>query len=325
MRALMCRKFGPPEKLVVERIDDPEPGAGEVLVQIKAAALNFPDVLAVRGEYQTRTPPPFIPGGEAAGVVAAVGEGVSRFRPGDRVIATTMHGAFAEQCAVAQEQCMPLPRPMSFEEGAGFTITYATSYHALRQSTELQAGETLLVLGAAGGVGSAAVEIGKALGAHVIAGVSSAEKAAFAQAAGADETVNYSDDALRESIRELTDGKGVDVVYDPVGGDLAEQAYRSLGWHGRYLVIGFAGGTIPRFAANIALLKEASVIGVWWGTWAMRNPDLARRNMVELSAMVTDGKLKPRVTETYPLERFADAFAAITDRRAQGKLVLTMD
>jgi NADPH2:quinone reductase len=325
MRALMCREFGPPEKLVVEQIDDPQPGAGQVLVQIKAAALNFPDVLVVRGQYQTRTPPPFIPGGEAAGIVAAVGEGVKGFRPGDRVIATTMQGAFAEQCAVAQEQCMPLPRPMSFEEGAAFTVTYATSYHALRQSTRLSAGETLLVLGAAGGVGSSAVEIGKALGARVIAGVSNAEKAAFAKAAGADETVNYSDTELRVAIRELTDGKGVDVVYDPVGGDLAEQAFRSLGWHGRYLVIGFASGAIPQFAANIALLKEASIIGVWWGTWAMRNPDPARRNMVELSAMVADGKLRPRVTETFPLDRFAHAFAAITERRAQGKIVLTMD
>jgi NADPH2:quinone reductase len=321
----MCRKFGPPEELVVEQVDDPQPGAGDVLVQIEAAALNFPDVLVVRGEYQTRTPPPFIPGGEASGVVKAVGGDVTGFRPGDRIIATTMQGAFAEQCAVAQERCMPLPRSMSFEEGAGFTVTYATSYHALRQSTGLRAGETLLVLGAAGGVGSSAVEIGKALGARVIAGVSSERKAAFAKAAGADETVNYGDCDLREAIRELTDGKGVDVVYDPVGGDLAEQAYRSLGWHGRYLVIGFASGAIPKFAANIALLKEASVIGVWWGTWAMRNPDPARRNLVELSAMVEDGKLRPRVTETYPLGQFTDAFAAITDRRALGKIVLTMD
>lgn len=325
MRALMCREFGPPENLIVEEVDDPQPGAGEVLLQIRAAALNFPDVLVVRGEYQLRTPPPFIPGGEASGVVTAIGEGVSGFQPGDRVIATLMHGGFAERCAVAQERCMPLPPSMSFEEGAGFTVTYATSYHALRQSTALQAGDTLLVLGAAGGVGSSAVEIGKALGARVIAGVSSAEKAAFAKAAGADESVNYSDTPLREAIRELTDGQGVDVVYDPVGGDLAEAAFRSLAWHGRYLVIGFASGAIPRFAANIALLKEASIIGVWWGTWAMRNPRLARQNMAELSAMVEGGKLRPRITETYPLEQFADAFAAITERRAQGKIVLTMD
>jgi NADPH2:quinone reductase len=321
----MCREFGPPENLIVEEVDDPQPGAGEVLLQIRAAALNFPDVLVVRGEYQLRTPPPFIPGGEASGVVTAIGEGVSGFQPGDRVIATLMHGGFAERCAVAQERCMPLPPSMSFEEGAGFTVTYATSYHALRQSTALQAGDTLLVLGAAGGVGSSAVEIGKALGARVIAGVSSAEKAAFAKAAGADESVNYSDTPLREAIRELTDGQGVDVVYDPVGGDLAEAAFRSLAWHGRYLVIGFASGAISRFAANIALLKEASIIGVWWGTWAMRNPRLARQNMAELSAMVEGGKLRPRITETYPLEQFADAFAAITERRAQGKIVLTMD
>jgi NADPH2:quinone reductase len=325
MRALVCEKFGPPEDLVVEDRKDLTPGAGEVLMQVKAAGLNFPDVLAIRGEYQVRTPPPFVPGAEAAGIVASVGDGVSRFRPGDRIIATPNQGAFAEQCVVDQAMCLPLPPSLSFEEGAGFTITFATSWHALRQSTELKAGETLLVLGAAGGVGSSAVEIGKALGARVIAGVSSAEKGEFAKSAGADETIIYTEVPLRDAIRELTDGRGADVVYDPVGGDLAEQAFRSLAWHGRYLVIGFASGSIPSFAANIALLKEASLIGVWWGTWAMRNPERAWRNMEELAAMVEAGQIRPRVTEAYPLDRFADAFAAITDRRAQGKIVLTMD
>jgi NADPH2:quinone reductase len=324
MRALVCNAYGPPESLVLEQRTDPVPGGGEALVDIHAAGINFPDVLIIAGEYQVKTPPPFVPGGEAAGVVAAVGADVERLRPGDRVIVTPSLGAFAEKCVLPERLCMPLPASMSFEQGAGFTVTHATTYHAFRQSTELRPGETVLVLGAAGGVGVAAVEIAKALGARVIAAASSAEKLAFARQAGADETIDYSATSLREAVKELTGGRGVDVVYDPVGGDLAEQAYRSLAWHGRYLVIGFASGEIPRFPANIALLKEASVIGVWWGTWCSYNPQPALRNMSELSAMVEAGTLQPRVTERYPLERFAEAFAAITGRRALGKVVLTM-
>lgn len=324
MKALVCKAYGPPETLVVEQGADPVPGAGEVLVGVKAAGINFPDVLMIAGEYQVKTPPPFVPGGEAAGVVEAVGAGVHGLKPGARVICTPALGAFAEKVALPEARCLPLPDALSFEQGAGFTVTYATVCHAFRQSTALQAGETVLVLGAAGGVGVAAVEFAKALGARVIAAASSAEKLDFARQAGADEVIDYSISSLREAVRELTDGRGVDVVFDPVGGDLAEQAYRSLAWHGRYLVIGFACGEIPRFPVNIALLKEASVIGVWWGTWAGRNPQDALRNMQELAAMVEAGTLRPRVTERYPLERYADAFAAITERRALGKVVLTM-
>jgi NADPH2:quinone reductase len=325
MRALVCNSYGPPESLVIEQRADPAPGPGEVLVDIRAAGINFPDVLMIAGQYQVKTPPPFVPGGEAAGVVAAVGAQVERLSPGDRVIVTPALGAFAEKCVLPEAKCLPLPAALSFEQGAGFTVTHATTWHAFRQSTELRPGETVLVLGAAGGVGAAAVEIAKALGARVIAAASSAEKLAFAREAGADQTIDYSSTSLRDAVKELTGGRGVDVVYDPVGGDLAEQAYRSLAWHGRYLVIGFASGEIPRFPANIALLKEASVIGVWWGTWAGHNPALAARNMSDLAALVEDGTLKPRVTERYPLERFADAFAAITGRRALGKVVLTME
>jgi NADPH2:quinone reductase len=324
MRALVCNSYGPPESLVIEQRADPAPGPGEVLVDIRAAGINFPDVLMIAGQYQVKTPPPFVPGGEAAGVVAAVGAQVERLSPGDRVIVTPALGAFAEKCVLPEAKCLPLPAALSFEQGAGFTVTHATTWHAFRQSTELRPGETVLVLGAAGGVGAAAVEIARALGARVIAAASSAEKLAFAREAGADQTIDYSSTSLRDAVKELTGGRGVDVVYDPVGGDLAEQAYRSLAWHGRYLVIGFASGEIPRFPANIALLKEASVIGVWWGTWAGHNPALAARNMSDLAALVEDGTLKPRVTERYPLERFADAFAAITGRRALGKVVLTM-
>lgn len=325
MKALVCREYGPPEKLRIETHPDPRPGAGEVLVEARAAGINFPDLLLIAGKYQVKLPPPFVPGNEVSGIVEAIGDGVTRFKPGDRVIATPIAGGFAEKCLVSEKLCMPLPPSMNFAQGAGFTITYATSYHAFRQSTELKPGETVLVLGAAGGVGITAVEIAKALGANVIAAASSAEKLQFAQAAGADETINYSDTSLRDAVKELTSGKGVDVVYDPVGGELAQMALRSLAWQGRYLVIGFASGEIPAFPANIALLKEASIIGVWWGTWGSENPGDSLQNMMDLAAMVEAGKLNPRVTESYPLERFEDAFAAISERRAKGKVILEFD
>ena len=324
MRALVCKEYGPPEKLRIEEHDDPVPRDGEVLVGIKAAGINFPDVLMIGGTYQVKIPTPFVPGGETAGIVEAVGNGVTRYKPGDRVIAIPTGGGFAEKCVLSEKLCFPLPDSLSFEQGAGFTITYATSYHAFRQCTELKAGETVLVLGAAGGVGITAVEIAKALGARVIAAASSEDKLQFAREAGADETINYSDSSLKERVKELTGGKGVDVVYDPVGGELAEQAYRALAWHGRYLVVGFASGDIPKFPANIALLKEASIIGVWWGTWASHNPGVSLQNMAELAMMVHQGTLNPRVTESYPLAQYTDAFAAITERRAKGKVVLTM-
>lgn len=325
MRALVCKEFGPPEKLVIEVRPDPVPAQGQVLVDIKAAGINFPDILVIGGNYQVKTPPPFVVGNEAAGVIEAVAADVTRFSPGDRVIITPTGGAFAEKCVVDQNLCLPLSDAMSFEQGAGFTVTYATSYHAFRQSTQVKPGDTVLVLGAAGGVGITAVEIAKALGATVIAAASSDEKLDFARSAGADETINYSQVPLKETVKELTGGKGVDVVYDPVGGELADQAFRALAWHGRYLVIGFASGDIPRFPINITLLKEASVIGVWWGTWAARNPEDSLQNMMELAAMVEQGKLTPRVTETYPLDRYVDAFASITERRARGKVIFTLD
>ncbi|MBT8058334.1 MAG: NADPH:quinone oxidoreductase family protein [Xanthomonadales bacterium] len=325
MKALVCKAYGPPESLVIEDRPDPVPGDGEVCVDIRAAGLNYPDLLVISGNYQVKSPLPFVPGGEAAGVVSAVGPGVRRFQPGDRVITTPILGAFAEKCAVSERLCFPMPDSLDFDQGAGFTVAYATSYHALRQSAQLRSGETLLVLGAAGGVGTTAVEIGKAMGARVIAAASSGEKLAFAREVGADECINYSETGLKETVRELTDGRGVDVVYDPVGGELAQEAYRSLAWRGRYLVVGFASGKIPDFPANIALLKEASVTGVWWGTWSARHPDDALQNLVELVAMVERGDLEPRVTGRYPLRRFADAFAEIGGRRVRGKIVLAMD
>ena len=325
MRALVCKEYGTVEQLVVENIDDPVPGDGEVLVAVKAAALNFPDVLTIAGQYQVRTPPPFVPGIEAAGEVEAIGAGVKRFSVGDPVVLTTMTGAFAEKCVVSQAMVAPLPPGMPFTAAAGLSITYGTTVHALRQSANLQSGETLLVLGAAGGVGSAAVEIGKAMGARVIAAASSAEKLAFAKEIGADEVIDYSTDSLKDSIKALTDGKGVDVVYDPVGGELAQAALRSLAWHGRYLVIGFAAGGIPEFPANLALLKEASIVGVFWGEWAQRHPELQAANAKEIGKMMTEGRLSPRIGEVHKLDDFAAAFEAITSRRAMGKVVLTME
>ncbi len=325
MRALVCKEYGPPESLLIEERDDPIAGPGQVLVDVAAAGINFPDVLSIAGKYQVKTPTPFIPGNEGAGVISAVGEGVSRYAVGDRVIFNSRGDAFAEKCVADESMTMPLLDGLSFEQGAGFSVTYGTSYHALKQSANLQPGETVLVLGAAGGVGITAVEIAKAMGARVIAAASSQEKLEFAKAAGADELINYSLQPLKETVKELTDGNGADVVYDPVGGDFSEQAFRATAWHGRYLVIGFASGDIPTFSANIALLKEASIVGVWWGTWAARNPALQIQNMQELAVLIGKGVLTPRVTESYDLDDFVQAFAAITERRARGKVILKIN
>lgn len=325
MRALVCKAYGPPESLVIEERDDPVAADGQVLIDVAAAGINFPDILSIAGTYQVKTPTPFVPGNEAAGIVAAVGANVSHYAIGDKVIITTRGDAFAEKCVADEMTTMPLPEGLNFEQGAGFAVAYGTSYHALKQSAKLQPGETVLVLGAAGGVGITAVEIAKSMGARVIAAASTAEKLEFAVAAGADETINYSAVPLKETVKELTDGKGADVVYDPVGGELADQAFRATAWHGRYLVIGFASGEIPKFAANIALLKEASIIGVWWGTWAAKNPQLQVQNVQELSRLIAAGKLTPRVTESYAMDEFVDAFKAITERRARGKVILRMD
>ena len=324
MRALICNAYGSTDELLIEERDDPTAGDGQLAIDIKAAGINFPDILSIAGEYQDKTPPPFIPGNEAAGVITAIGENVTGYAVGDKVIAAVRGNAFAEKCVANAQVVMPLPPELDFEQGAGYAVTYGTSYHALKQSAAIKAGETLLVLGAAGGVGSAAVEIGKAMGASVIAAASSDEKLAFAKESGADELINYSEQPLKETVKELTDGAGADVVYDPVGGDLAQQALRSLAWHGRYLVVGFAAGDIPQFPANIALLKEASIIGVWWGTWLAKNPKVQVQNMRELGALLASGKLQPRITESYAFDDFKQAFRAISERRAVGKVVLRM-
>jgi NADPH2:quinone reductase len=324
MRALTCNDYGSPEFLTIEEWDDPTPGDREIVFDVRAAGLNFADVLSIAGKYQVKTPTPFTPGNEAAGIVTAIGKDVTRFSVGDRIIGALRGGAFAENAVVEEDLAVSLPEGMSFEQGAAYSVAYGTSYHALKQGANLQPGETVLVLGAAGGVGNTAVEIAKAMGGHVIAAASTDEKLAFAKEAGADETINYYDNPLKETVKELTGGKGVDVVYDPVGGELSEEALRATGWHGRYLIVGFASGDIPKLPANLALLKEASIVGVWWGPWAAKHTDEMLVNMQELETMVADGRLRPRVTKAFALDEFVGAFRLITERRVLGKVVLTI-
>lgn len=322
MKAVLCKAFGPAETLVLEEVASPEPKKNEVLLDVHAAGVNFPDTLIIEGKYQFKPPFPFSPGGEAAGVVAAVGEKVTHVKPGDRVMALTGWGSFAEQVAVAGYSVMPIPAGMDFASAAAFGMTYGTSIHALKQRANLQPGETLLVLGASGGVGLAAVEIGKAMGARVIAAASSAEKLEVAKAAGADELINYSEGGLKEKLKELTGGQGVDVIYDPVGGDLFEEAFRSIAWNGRFLVVGFASGTIPSLPANLTLLKGASLVGVFWGAFAQRQPADNAANFEQLFKWFAEGKVKPLVSQTFPLTEAAGAINALGQRKAVGKVVV---
>ncbi len=322
MKAVLCKTLGPARNLVLEEVASPLPKKNEILLDVQAAGVNFPDTLIIEGKYQFQPPLPFSPGGEAAGVVAAVGEKAGAFKVGDRVMALTGWGAFAEQVAVPFYNVLPIPASMDFTTAAAFGMTYGTSMHALRQRGQLQAGETLLVLGASGGVGLAAVEIGKAMGARVIAAASSAEKLAVAKAAGADELIDYSQANLREEIKRLTGGQGVDVIYDPVGGELFEQAVRGLAWNGRLLVVGFASGSIPQLAANLVLLKGAAVLGVFWGAFAQRQPEDNAANFHQLFTWHAEGKLKPLVSQTYPLAEAGAAIEKLGQRQAVGKLVV---
>ncbi len=323
MKAVLCKAFGPAENLVVEDLDSPQIKKGEVLLDVHAAGVNFPDTLIIEGKYQFKPPFPFSPGGEAAGVVAAVGEKISHLKVGDRVMALTGWGSFAEQVAVSGQNVLPIPTEMDFTTAAAFSMTYGTSMHALKQRANLQPGETLLVLGASGGVGLAAVEIGKAMGARVIAAASTNEKLEIARKAGADELINYSKASLRERLKELTDGQGVDVIYDPVGGKLFEEAFRSIAWNGRMLVVGFAaGGEIPALPANLPLLKGASLIGVFWGAFAQRQPQDNAANFKQLFAWYAEGKLRPLVSQTFALEQAAEAIDTLGQRKAVGKLVV---
>ncbi|TVT31919.1 NADPH:quinone oxidoreductase family protein [Marinobacter vinifirmus] len=322
MKAILCKEYGPAGTLVIEDVPSPKMGDRGVKIRVKAAGLNFPDTLIIEGKYQLQPPMPFSPGGELAGEVIEVGDKVTRFKPGDRVAALTGFGAFAEEVVAPESNLLPVPDNMPDEKAAGFMMVYGTSYYALKQRANLQPGETLLVLGASGGVGLAAVELGKAMGAKVIAAASSSEKLRIAKDAGADELINYTDEPLKDAVKKLTKGKGVDVIYDPVGGDFTEQALRTMAWNGRHLIIGFAAGDIPKVPANLTLLKGCSVVGVFWGAFTRNEPEVSAQNMMELLQMYSEGKIDPKVSEVFDFEQYAEALGALTGRRATGKIVL---
>ena len=325
MKAVLAKTFGPLEQLVLEELPARQAGPGEVVIAVKACGVNFFDALIVQGKYQTRPPLPFSPGGEVSGVIRAMGEGVKGLETGTRVLAFVGHGGYADEVVTDAANIIALPAQMDFVTAAAFPITYATSYHALKDRGQLRSGETLLVLGAAGGVGLSAVEIGKIMGARVIAAASSEGKLAVAREHGADLLINYGASDLRERLREATGGKGVDVAYDPVGGAYAEPALRSLAAGGRYLVIGFASGEIPKIALNLLLLKVVSLVGVFWGAFAKAQPQRNAANMAELLDWYTQGRLRPHVSATFPLERYREALDAVMQRKALGKVVLVME
>jgi NADPH2:quinone reductase len=324
MRLLLCTQYGPPDLLEIRDVPSPAAGNDEVVIAVKAASLNFPDVLIIQNKYQFKPPLPFSPGNELAGVIKEVGPGVTRFKPGDRVMAFTSYGAFAEEVKLEASRVLPVPEGMGFDAAAALLVTYGTVDHALRDRGAVKPGETVLVLGAAGGIGIAAIEIGKALGARVIACASSDEKLAACREHGADETINYATHDLRERIKALTDNRGVDVIVDPVGGPYSEPALRSIAWRGRLLVVGFTAGEIPKMPLNLPLLKGCSIVGVFWGDFLRREPDAFAASVAQLGRWYAEGKLKPHVSATFPLDRAVDAFNLMSGRKAIGKVLLTM-
>jgi len=322
MKAIVCKSYGPPENLVLEDIDDPVASENEAIVKVYSASLNFPDGLQIQGKYQFQPPMPFTPGSEVGGIITSVGAGLQGFSVGDRVMATPGIGGLAEQVAVKADGLRKIPDSMDFKTAAGFAMIYTTSYYALKQRAQLKPDETLLVLGASGGVGLAAVELGKVMGARVIAAASSDEKLEFVNRLHPDALLNYSDGELKERVKELTDGRGADVIYDPVGGDLFDQSCRCINWNGRLLVIGFASGRIPEYKANLALLKGASMVGVFLGRFRKEEPQEYENNFAELLQMYDEGKLKPIVTESFAMSDFVDAFNVFTERKVMGKVTL---
>ena len=324
MKAILCNAYGLPDTLTLEDIPSPTPGPGEVLIQVKACSLNFPDTLTIRNMYQFKPPLPFSPGSESSGVVKGVGDGVIHLKPGDRVFSYGSHGGLAEERISDARATIPLPDGMDFVTGASTLYAFGTSYHALKDRALLQPGETLLVLGAAGGVGLAAVELGKLMGATVIAAASTDEKLAVCQEKGAAYLINYTTEDLRERIKEITGGKGVDVVYDPVGSIWAEPAIRSLAWRGRYLIVGFAGGDIPKIPLNLALLKGSSLVGVFWGMFAQKEAALNLKNMQKIAAWVMQGQLAPHISKLYSLAEAPQALTDMMERRVVGKAVVVL-
>ena len=324
MKAVLCESFGPAENLTLADIEAPQLLPGHVIVEIRACALNFPDVLMIEGKYQSLPPFPFTPGGEFAGVVSEVADDVQNWQLGDEVFGACGHGAMAEHICVSAKSLRAKPQSMGFAQASGISTTYGTSYYALKQRANLQAGETLLVLGAAGGVGLAAVELGKAMGARVIAAASSPEKLRIAQQAGADDLIDYSDGELKEKVKTLTEGKGVDVIYDPVGGPMFDQCMRCINWGGRVLIVGFVGGDIPKVPTNLILLKSCQVVGVFYGAFSGRFPAENQQNFVEIIDMFNTGNLKALVGGEYALDDYVDALNCLSQRRAVGKIVVNI-
>ncbi len=330
MKAALCTHYGPPEEMVVQDVPSPSPRKGQVVVTVKACGVNFPDVLMIQDKYQFKPALPFSPGGEIAGVVKEAGEGVTSFKPGDKVIVSIGSGGFAEEALADASRCVPMPANLDFAVASSFFVTYGTSLHALKDRAHLKAGESLVVLGAAGGVGLSAVELGKTMGARVIAAASSQEKVDLARKHGADDGFVYpsgalsrdQQKALSEDIKRLTGGQGADVLYDPVGGDYAEPALRAMNWQGRYLVIGFAAGDIPRVPLNLTLLKGCDIVGVFWGASMARDPKGGLANLTQITQWISEGKLKPHVSVQIPLARAGEAIRLLMDRKAQGKIVV---
>jgi NADPH2:quinone reductase len=322
MKALLCTRYGAPDDLSVETVADPIAGPGEAVVRVEAAALNFFDTLIIQGKYQTKPAMPFSPAAEFAGVVESVGSDVTSVKPGDRVLAYVGYGAAREKMLVKAGRLVPMPDALDFDRAAGLAVTYGTTLHALKDRAHLKPGETLAVLGASGGVGLAAIEIGKAMGARVIACASSDDKLAFAKTHGADDTINYASDDLKEALRRITGGKGADVIYDPVGGPYAEPALRAIAWQGRFLVVGFAAGEIPKIPLNLALLKGCDIVGVFWGSFIERDPDGHRANMRQILEWTAAGRLSSHVHAVYPLGEAAAALKAIASRQVMGKVIL---
>jgi NADPH:quinone reductase len=322
MKALLCTQFGPPDLLEHRDVPSPTPGDGEIVVRVEAASVNLPDVLIIQNKYQFKPPLPFSPGSELSGVVKTVGPGVTRLAPGDRVMAFTVSGAFAEEVRLDAARVVPIPDGMDFVTAAALLLTYGTMDHALRDRGALAAGETVLVLGASGGIGLASIEIAKALGARVIACASSEEKLTVCRECGADDAINYARDDLRERIKALTDGRGVDVIVDPVGGPFTEPALRSIAWRGRLLVVGFAAGEIPKIPLNLTLLKGCAIVGVFWGDFLRREPDGFAASVAQLRRWYGEGKVRPHVSATFPLARAAEAIKLMADRKVIGKVVV---
>ncbi len=322
MKAIRCKKYGPPSSLVYEEVADMQPNAKEVLVSVRACGLNFPDTLIIQGLYQFKPELPFTPGSDLAGVVKAVGEGVSHVKVGQEVFGFAAHGALAEEVIVPANACFSKPPQMDFPTAASFLMAYGTSYHALKDRGNLSKGETLLVLGASGGVGLAAVELGKLMGARVLAAASTDDKLALCKEYGADATINYTTQDLKTTIKELTDGKGADVVYDPVGGTYSEAALRAVGRNGRFLVVGFAAGDIPKIPLNLPLLKEAAIVGVFWGAFAMKNSKENMQNTMTLMQWHAEGKLKPHIHAMYDLKDTDKALEEMINRKVKGKLIV---